>query len=160
MKTFKNIFSAKYMLTACLLVVAFFAEAQSFIDEDFLENIEKNARVILDEPNTAFRETKTPSKWDNESAVVIGYSRSVLFDRQSRGGFLSRRERSLWFLEKDRLKIKLNDNNSVQSFSEIYFRYGVKEDGFMARIIKQDGTTSTIDLKNAVGVESVDEVPE
>ena len=73
---------------------------------------------------------------------------------------MTRKEQSLWFLERNRFKIKLNDNNAVQSFSEIYFRYGTKEDGFIARIIKQDGTTSNIDLKNAVGVENISEVPE
>jgi hypothetical protein len=141
-------------------MLSFFADAQTYIDEDFLDNLEKNARPLLEEKNAAFKEDKTPAKWDNESAVVIGYSRSVLFDRQSRGGFLSRKEKSLWFVEKDRFKIKLNDNNSVEAFSEIYFRYGTAQDGFIARIIKEDGSVDTIDLKNAVGVESVSDVPE
>src|SRR6476469_4250476 len=147
------------VLTACLLSLSLLVKAQ-YIDEDFLDNIEANARFMFDEPAPAFKENTTSSKWDNESAVVIGYSRSVQFDKKSRGGFLSRRERSLWFLEKDRLKIKLNDNNSVSAFSEIYFRYGAKEDGFVARIIKPDGSIVNVDLKGAVGVENIDDVPE
>lgn len=146
-------------LATCLLGLSLCAEAQ-YIDEDFLDNIEANARFMLDEPAPAFKGNTTPVQWDKESAVVIGYSRSVQFDKKSRGGFLTRRERSLWFMEKDRLKIKLNDNNSVSAFSEIYFRYGSKEDGFVARIIKPDGTTENVDLKTAVGVESVNDVPE
>ena len=147
------------VLTACLLSLTLFVKAQ-YIDEDFLDNIETNARFMFDEPAPAFKENATSAKWDKESAVVIGYSRNVQFDKKSRGGFLSRRERSLWFLEKDRHKIKLNDNNSVSAFSAIYFRYGAKEDGFVARIIKPDGTIVNVDLKGAVGVENIDDVPE
>jgi hypothetical protein len=134
--------------------------AQSYIDEDFLDNLENNARSILKEPAPAFTEVNIPSKWEKESAVVIGFSRNVLFDRKSSGGFFTRRERSLYFFEKIRLRIKLNDNNSVKAMSEIYFRYGSKEDGFIARIIKPGDTATNIDLKSAVAVEAGTDIPE
>lgn len=140
-------------LSPCLL-------AQSYIDEDFLDNLDNNARFMLKEPAAAFTETNTPAKWDKESAVVIGFSRNIVFDRKSSGGFFTRRERSLYFFEKIRLRIKLNDNNSVRAFSEIYFRYGSKEDGFIARIIKPGDTATTIDLKSAVAVERGTDIPE
>jgi len=148
------------VLAALCFGITFNASGQNFIDEDFLDNIEANARSMFNEPATAFQSNTTPSKWDKESAVIIGYSRSIQFDRTSRGGFITRKERSLWFIEKDRLKIKLNDNNSVNAFSEIYFRYGTKEDGFIARIIKSDGSIVNVDIKNAVGIESTYNVPE
>jgi hypothetical protein len=160
MKTHKDIFSLKILFTGLSIVLCILTQAQSFIDEEFLDKIETNASFMLNETDAVFKSNQTPSKWDKESAVVIGYSRSILFDKQSRGGFMTRREQSLWFLEKNRFKIKLNDKNSVQSFSEIYFRYGHKEDGFIARIIKQDGTIFNVDLKNAVGVENAGDVPE
>ncbi|PZR03814.1 MAG: hypothetical protein DI539_25965, partial [Flavobacterium psychrophilum] len=134
--------------------------AQSYIDEDFLDNLENNARFMLKEPAPAFAEVNIPSKWEKESAVVIGFSRNVLFDRKSSGGFFTRRERSLYFFEKIRLRIKLNDNNSVKALSEIYFRYGSKEDGFIARIIKPGDTATNIDLKSAVAVEAGTDIPE
>jgi hypothetical protein len=140
-------------LSSCL-------QAQSYIDEDFLENLENNARFMLKEVPAAFTETNTPAKWDKESAVLIGVSRNIVFDRKSSGGFFSRRERSLFFFEKSRMRIKLNDNNAVRTFSEIYFRYGSKEDGFIARIIKPGDTATTIDLKNAVAVEQGTDIPE
>jgi hypothetical protein len=136
------------------------AIAQNYIDDDFMDNIDANARFMFNETSQPFKENIVPEKWKNESATIIGFSRSVLFDRKSSGGFFSRKERSLYFLEKVRLKIKLNDNNSVQAFSEMYFRYGSKDDGFVARIIKTDGTITDIDLKNAVGIENGNEVPE
>lgn len=134
--------------------------AQGYIDEDFLDNIENNARFMLTEQPNAFSNNTIPAKWNNESAVVLGYSRSILFDRKSSGGFFSRRERSLYFFEKTHFKIRLNDNNAVNAFSGIYFRYGSKEDGFIARITKPGDTAINIDLKNAVGIERGAEIPE
>jgi hypothetical protein len=134
--------------------------AQGYIDEDFLDNLHTNAAGMLKESNAAFNVQTIPSKWDNESAVIIGYSRSVLFDRKSSGGFFTRRERSLYFFEKTRFRVRVNDNNSVESLSTIYFRYGSKEDGFIARIIKPGDTAVNIDLKTAVAVEKGSSIPE
>jgi hypothetical protein len=150
----------RMFLMTGLALLSLSAVAQDYIDEDFLATLETNARPLMDEQAPAFKENSTPSKWNNESAVVIGYARSILFDRKSRGGFLSRKETSLWFIEKDHFKIRVNDNNSVQAFSELYFRYGSKEDGFSARIVKSDGSIRTLDLKTAVAVERKDDVPE
>ncbi|OQP65394.1 hypothetical protein A3860_17160 [Niastella vici] len=134
--------------------------AQGYIDENFLDNIETNARFMLAEQPQAFSSNAIPAKWNNESAVVIGFSRNVLFDRKSSGGFFSRREHSLYFFEKTHFKIRLNDNNAVNAFSEIYFRYGSKEDGFIARITKPGDTAVNINLQNAVGVEDGTDIPE
>lgn len=151
---------SRILLTVCLISLSVFAGAQDYIDEDFLGNLATNASFMLKDAPAPFKVNDIPVKWNKESAVIIGYSRSILFDRQSRGGFLSRKERSLWFLEKDHFKIRLNDNNSVQAFSEIYFRYGAKEDGFIARIIKTDGTVKNVDLKSAIAIEDNQSVPE
>src|SRR5687767_6931690 len=156
-----NFFSRLPALLLCLLIaISQQATAQNYIDDDFLDNIEANARFMLNEPAPAFADNNISDKWKKESAVIMGYSRSVLFDRKSSGGFFTRKERSLYFFEKVRFKIRLNDNNSVQAFSEIYFRYGAKEDGFIARIIKPDGTVANVDLKNAVGIETGNNIPE
>ena len=116
MKAYKNFLRPKTVLTGWAIALSILVQAQTFIDEDFLDKIETNARFMLTDPDPVFKSNQSPSKWDKESAVVMGYSRSILFDKQSRGGFMSRREQSLWFLEKNRFKIKLNDNNSVQAF--------------------------------------------
>lgn len=143
-----------------LIIVTSKSVAQDFINEDFLDNIEANAKFILDEPASAFTTNIVPDKWKNESATVIGYKRSILFDKKSSGGFFTARDRSVYFFEKVRFKIKLNDNNAVQGFSEIYFRYSDREDGFIARIIKPDGQVMPVDLKDAVGVEPGTDMPE
>jgi len=147
------------LLTLCILGGPRLS-AQGFIDEDFLDNLQNNAAGMLKESNAAFNVKTIPSRWEKESAVIIGYSRSVLFDRKSSGGFFTRRERSLYFFEKTRFRIRVNDNSSVESLSTIYFRYGSKEDGFIARIIKGGDTAVNIDLKSAVAVENGSSIPQ
>jgi len=136
------------------------AKAQDFIDEEFLDNIEANAKFVLAEPAAAFSVSETPVKWNDESAVIIGYKRSILFDKKSSGGFFSPRQKNVLFFEKVRFKIQLHDRNSVEAFSEIYFRYSSKEDGFLARIIKPGGEALPVNLKEAVELESAADIPE
>lgn len=152
--------SVRVILMSGIVICSLFASGQDYIDDDFLGSLENNAHAMLDDQAPAFKTNATPARWDKESAVVIGYSRSILFDRKSLGGFLLPKEQNLWFIEKDHFKIRLNDNNSVQAFSEVYFRYGAKEDGFSMRVIKPDGDIRTVDLKAAVAIEKQDDVPE
>lgn len=155
---FQQMLAGASFLIVCLLSNT--AAAQDFIDEDFLDNIEANAKFIWAEPAAAFDVKETPAKWNEESAVVMGYKRSILFDKKNSGGFFSPRQKNVFFFEKVRFKIQLHDKSSVQAFSEIYFRYSAKEDGFTARIIKAGGELATVDLKEAVELESAADIPE
>lgn len=150
----------KLVIHALLYIFSFTANAQSIINEDFLDNIEENAKPLWLENNTAFTSNTVPEKYKNESAVVFGFQRSVTIDKKSRFGFLSRGERSLLFLENIRFKIGLNDRNAVKAFTEVYFRYSDKTDGFSAKILKTDGSTQSVSLVSSVAVESVSDVPE
>lgn len=153
--------AVQYLIVAFFLITEIPAvKAQSIINEDFIDNIETNAKFILEENAPAFAINLVPDKWNNESATVIGYKRSILFDKKSSGGFFTARDRSLYFFEKVRFKIKLNDNNSVDNFSQIYFRYSDREDGFIARIIKNNGEVVSVDLKDAVSIEPGSDMPE
>jgi hypothetical protein len=149
-----------YIITAVVFLLATKSGwGQEFIDEDYLDNIGNNVKTMLGEKLPAFSLNSVPEKWKNESAVVIGYKRSILFDKKS-GGFFSGRSNNVLFFEKIRFKIKLLDRNAVKSFTEVYFRYGDKEDGFAASIVKPDGQVEPVDLKDAVDVESKQDVPE
>ena len=147
------------LLLAMLLFVGT-AHAQTVINEDFLDNIENNAKSMWSENAPAFASTVTPDKYKDESAVVIGFKRTVNIDKKTRSGFFSKGERSLIFYENVRFKIKLNDKNAVQTFTEIYFRYYDKEDGFCARVTKADGEVKAVSLNAAVAVESTADMPE
>lgn len=153
-------FFTGYSLIIFLLLVNNKSFSQDIIDEDFLEKLEVNAKPLWDEAAQDFNVNEVPSKWNNESAVVIGYKRSITFDKQSRGGFLTARQNNVFFFEKVRFKIKVQDKNSADGFTQIYFRYSDKLDGFSARLTKPGGEIQTVDLKDAISVESVSEVPE
>ncbi|MDB5276759.1 MAG: hypothetical protein JWR61_1714 [Ferruginibacter sp.] len=156
----KTINYKKIILPVAFAFLAFAASAQTIINEDFLDNIEDNAKTLWAENIPAFATNIVPDKYKNESAIVFGFKRSVTIDKKSRFGFLSRGERSLLFFENVRFKIKLNDKNAVKSFTEIYFRYSDKTDGFSARITKPDSSSKVVALNDAVGVESISDVPE
>ncbi len=156
----KIFFNTKIILFVLLLTSSAAAMAQTVIDEDFLDNIEINAKVLWAENIPAFNNNTVPDKYKDESAVVFGFKRSVTIDKKSRNGFLSKGERSLLFFENVRFKIKLNDRNAVKAFTEVYFRYSDKTDGFSAKITKTDGSVKAVSLNDAVGVESVSSVPE
>jgi hypothetical protein len=150
----------KYFLAILFSLSILSINAQEVISEDFLEDIENNVKTMWSENIPAFATNITPEKYKNESAIIIGYKRSVTIDKKSRTGFFTRGERSLLFFENVRFKIKLNDRNSVKSFTEIYFRYKEKEDGFSARITKPNGKVNGVSLSDAVGVESTSDMPE
>lgn len=134
--------------------------SQVIIDEDFLDVIAKNAQPLWSQSSSQFSNNIVAEKYKKESAVIFGWKRELSIDKTSKAGFLKKGERSLVFYENVRFKIKLNDRNAVKSFTEFYFRYSDKEDGFSAKVTKKDGITSTISLSDAVKVESVSEVPE
>ncbi len=156
------IFNIKHTVS---IVIAFSfaittANAQSLIDEDMLDNIELNAKPLWSDNTAAFTTNTIPDKYKDESAVVFGYKRNVTIDKKSRTGFFTRGERSLLFFENVHFKVKVNDKNSVTTFTEVFFRYRDKEDGFSAKVIKPDGTATTISLNDAVAVESTENIPE
>jgi hypothetical protein len=146
-----------------ILVVIFCAAgtfAQNIIDEDFLDVIDKNAAPLWQQAAPQFIANTTPDKYTKESAVIIGFKRELSIDKKSKFGFLTKGERSLLFYENIRFKIKLNDKNAVNAFTEFYFRYSDKEDGFSAKVYKNNGITSSVNLADAVRVESAGSVPE
>ncbi len=150
-------------LFALLLAVAFCtssAVAQNVIDEDFLDVIEKNATPLWQQSSTQFANSTVPDKYKKESAVIFGFKRELSIDKKSKFGFLTKGERSLVFYENVRFKIKLNDKNAVKAFTEFYFRYSDKEDGFSAKLYKNNGVITNVKLTDAVRVESAANVPE
>lgn len=150
----------RIILITALCIASFSGSAQTVIDEDLLDNIEVNAKPLWVDAADVFAGTSTPDKYKEESAIIMGYKRNVTIDKRSRAGFFSKGERSLLFFENIHFKIKLIDKSAVTSFTEVYFRYSDKEDGFSAKVIKADGTSTNVSLNDAVGVESTSDVPE
>ncbi|MGC4037317.1 MAG: hypothetical protein QM764_15260 [Chitinophagaceae bacterium] len=132
--------------------------SQEIIDEDFIETLSRNAAEVLSEPDADFTVSSIPTKWADESAVAIAYKKHILFDKK-RSGLLGGKE-NLVLIEKKRMKLKLLDKTAVDDFSELYFRYSSKFDGFSAFLYKPDGSKKEISLTKAVSIEDNDKVPE
>ena len=150
----------KIVLVTIISICTFSVKAQEIIDDDFLDNIEKNATPLWSDNTAAFTTSIIPAKYKDESAVVYGYKRNVTIDKKFRAGFLSKGQASLMFYENVHFKIKVNDKSAVKTFTEIYFRYSDKEDGFSAKVIKPSGVSNTVSLNDAVSIESSDKIPE
>ncbi len=145
------------IITLFLLIVSQPLRAQEMIDEDFIDNLSRKAVALWAENDADFNGNTIPEKWNKESAVILGYKKYLSFDKEGRG-LLGGRS-ALVIVEKKRFKIKLLDKGSVNTFSELYFRYNSKKDGFGARLIKEDGTMRDLPLNKAVGLEDNDDVP-
>jgi len=153
----------KYITVICFAVFLFSGLslfAQGVINEDFIDVIEKNAAPYWSEAAAEFTGNTVPAKWKNESAVIIGYKRSITFDKKVSGGWISSTKSNVFLFEKVRFKIKLQDKNATEGFTEVYFRYGDKLDGFSAKVIKPDGEVQVVDVSDAVEVGSKADVPE
>lgn len=151
----------QFLFIPVLIFATALLQAQSVIDEDFLDNIENNATVLWTNTPQQFTVSTVPEKYKKESAVIFGFKRELSIDKKSKAGFLSKGERSLLFYENVRFKIKLQDKNSVNVFTEFYFRYSDKEDGFSAKVYKNDGAVIKVNLADAVRLEGGgDAVPE
>lgn len=146
------------VLTAIALTGSLSLQAQEIIDEDFIGVLSTNAKEVMAEQDPDFAVKNIPDKWANESIVAIAYKKHILFDKK-RSGLLGGKE-NLVLLEKKRMKLKLIDKKAVDNFSELYFRYSSKFDGFGAIIHKEDGTQKEISLAKAVSIEDNDNVPE
>jgi hypothetical protein len=149
----------KYILTILSVVFIQLVSAQ-IINEDYLEILSANAAPLWNNTNPAFNTSTVPEKYKTSSAVIIGYQRELSIDKQSKAKFLKKAESSLLFFENTRFKIKLLDRNAVKTFTEFYFRYGDKADGFAAKVTKKDGLTTTVQLDAAVAIERNSSVPE
>ena len=150
---------SKYlMLTLAIFFVFVSANSQEIIDEDFIEILSRNALEVMNEADPDFAINNIPDKWLDESVVAIAYKKHILFDKK-RSGLLGGKE-NLVLIEKKRMKLKLIDKRSVADFSELYFRYSSKFDGFSAFVYKSDGTKKEIPLTKAVSIEDNDNVPE
>jgi len=115
-----------------------------------LEAIAKNMKPVWEDADPDFTVSAVPEKWKEESGIIIAQKTRFAFDKDAN---------KLAVYEITRRRIKLNDRDAVNSYSYIYFRIGSANDGAGIRIIKSNGTTQEVSLRNAVYVEDASDVP-
>lgn len=141
----------KYLLFILSLLAYNFSHAQ-IIKEEIAASLERNMDATFKSNDPSFAPNQVPDKWKGFSAVIIAQKTKFIFDKS--GG-----SDKLDVYETGRRKIKLQDKDAVDTYSQFYFRRGHANDGFALHIIKQDGSVDTVSLTTAVFVEDVSDVP-
>jgi len=99
------------------------------------------AQDVTEEPE--FKVSNVPDKWKNESAVILAQKTDYAYVRKSMANAMTIKE----FVRK---RIKLQDKNALEKFSEFYYvLYGKKTDVAYV-VIKPNGKVVNIDLSQAI----------
>ena len=133
-----------------LLPLALAAQDEDTFSPSRLEAIDKNMKMVWDDQDADFKVSAPPSKWNDESGVIIAQKTRFSFDKDAS---------KLAVFEITRRRIRLNDKDAVNSYSSFYFRIGSAYDGAGVRVIKSNGEIKNVSLRNAVYVEDPSDVP-
>jgi len=98
---------------------------------------------LVEEPE--FKVTKIPEKWNNESAVILAQKIDYAYLRKAVANAMTIKE----YVRK---RIRLQDKNALEKFSEFYYvTYGKKTEVSYS-IIKANGKVINVDLAKAIEV--------
>jgi len=139
-----------FLLTFTIGQHAFCQDDEDTFSPSKLESISKNMRTIWEDADPDFKVSVVPSKWKDESGVIIAQKTRFSFDKDAN---------KLAVYEITHRKILLADRDAVNTYSYFYFRIGSSNDGAGVKIIKQDGTVKDVSLRNAIYVENASDVP-
>jgi hypothetical protein len=129
------------------IVLAINASVFAQSDNKDLKNLHELQKEDIE---AAFSNLKTPDKYKNESMVLMAeklklVQGKVKTNKSERVGY----ERYYVY---SRTRIKLNDFNAIETYSDFEFQEG---DEIEVKIVKQDGKTIEVDLKDAVDANNV-----
>ena len=148
----------KFKYIIILLVCASIQiSSQAQEKEEIVQTLNTNIEDFWNEPDADFIVKSYPTNWKDATGVVIASKSILRFDKKTKNKLFSSAEKIVIY-EQTRLKIALNDKDAINDYSEVYFRFRNKKDGFKAKIIKPDGKEETLDLSAAITVENESEV--
>jgi hypothetical protein len=139
-----------FIITGLFITVSAIAQDDDTFSPSKLESIAANMRPVLNDGDADFNTSATPDKWKEESGVILAQKTSFTFDKDAN---------KLAVYEITHRRIKLLDRDAVNTYSSVYFRIGSSKDGAAIRIIKANGTTQEVSLRNAIYVEDPSDVP-
>ncbi len=99
---------------------------------------------VAEEPE--FKVGAVPDKWKNESAVIIAQKTDYAYVRKTMINAMT-------IHEYVRKRIRLQDKNALESFSEFYYATYGKKTAVNYNVIKANGKVVNIDLSNAIEVD-------
>jgi hypothetical protein len=99
---------------------------------------------IVEEPE--FKVTRVPENWAQESAVILAQKIDYAYVRKAMANAMTIRE----YVRK---RIKLQDKNALEKFSEFYYVTYGKKTAIAYSIIKQNGKVVPVDMSKAIEVD-------
>ncbi|HLK30517.1 MAG TPA: DUF3857 domain-containing protein [Puia sp.] len=99
---------------------------------------------VAEEPE--FKITAVPDKWKSESAVILAQKIDYAYVRKAMTSAMTIRE----YVRK---RIRLQDKNALENFSEFYYATYGKKTAVNYSIIKSSGKVVNVDLSNAIEVD-------
>ncbi len=82
------VYTTVFFVTTLIALLPLTSNAQSYIDEDFITNLDKNTQTLWAVQNNYFQLNNVPEKYKDESGVIIGFKRDLSIDKKSSGNFL------------------------------------------------------------------------
>lgn len=117
----------------CFFLVFLFASVNAFAQDQ-----------ITEEPE--FKVAAVPDKWKSESAVILAQKTDYAYVRKAMTNAMTIRE----YVRK---RIRLQDKNALENFSEFYYATYGKKTAVTYSVIKASGKVVNIDLSNAIEVD-------
>ncbi len=97
----------------------------------------------IEEPE--FKQTKVPDQWAQESAVILAQKIDYAYVRKAMSNVMTIRE----YVRK---RIRLQDKNALEKFSEFYFVTYGKRTEITYNIIKANGKVESVDMSKSIEV--------
>lgn len=149
------------LLTLCCL------SSQSVHADSYSEHAKQVRDIVWAWDKPEFKSYDVPDKYANESAVIIAKHREITVSRKNKFsmfGLLStgnpNMAKSLNYVSTERFLVKINDNVSLEEYSELSFKERERRAGVLradkyqtvvgARIIKPDGRVIDVNFDEAV----------
>lgn len=164
--------SIRYLLLLGFLFSFIIPSAQRLSEKRLKEMDKLLAEVVLLNRDPDFETRGLKNPYTNESSVLLAHKTSFDFDTrkehkalkalitiQSLGTANLLKHKNILVRERERRKILLQDNFSVDKYSILYFRLDEEDDLFDARVIKKNGVINKVTLSDAIKVGSFYEVP-
>ncbi|HMM19018.1 MAG TPA: hypothetical protein PKC47_16125, partial [Petrimonas sp.] len=151
-------------LAACLLFV--FQNAMQMHAQDYAGYANEVRKNVWQWDNPDFTAREIPVKYNNESAVILAFHNDIQANGKKKIRFdvntILSLNKELYYTNIHRIMIKIQDNNALNTYSEINFREQQREMGYRiskkmrtvvgARIIKPDGDIREVNVDEAVNI--------
>lgn len=151
-------------LAACLLFV--FQNAMQMHAQDYAGYANEVRKNVWQWDNPDFTAREVPVKYNNESAVILAFHNDIQANGKKKIRFdvntILSLNKELYYTNIHRIMIKIQDDNALNTYSEINFREQQREMGYRiskkmrtvvgARIIKPDGDIREVNVDEAVNI--------